>query len=760
MNLNGKTLRVVGLQNCGNMEDEGESKIEPHLGLEFDSVTHAREFYDSYAAQMGFTTRFGQLLRSKVDDSVISRRFVCSKEGFQTNTRTGCPALVRVQKQDSGKWVIDLFRKEHNHELPFSGVLRQAITPLRAVPRSSVPASGWTDTESIGEVGVDGHPRSESNIKRLRRDELEKLPKVEPYTGLEFNSINEAHAYYRAYATKTGFNVRIGQLFRSRKTGIITARRFVCWKEGNQNCQRIGCKAFMRVSRKDSGRWILDRLVKEHNHDLGFDSPVEVNKRISICPKGFKEEVSSVLENLGLVETADVNLIRHRESAIGSDWYHMFLEYFQSRQAEDTGFFYAVEVVDGQCMNVLWADSRSRFSCSQFGDAVIFDTTYRKSNYLLPFASFIGINHHRQPVLLACALIADESKESFTWIFRAWLRAMSGCCPLSIVADQDVSIQEAIVQVFPGTRHRFSPWQIKVKEWENLNLLFSMDDRFKYEYENCVYHSQTFAEFDSSWNALLNKYGLVDNAWLREMYEKREGWVPVYLQGIFFAGIPLSGSVKSYFGTLLLCQTPLRDFILQYQRCIEQSREEESQDDFDSYNLQPILSTKEPVEEQCRKLYTNAVFRVFQKELQECYAYLGIKMYGEGINARYMLRRCGNESDKHIVTFDGSNLSASCSCKMFEYEGVLCRHILNVFSMLNLREIPSCYLLHRWTKNAKYGALRDVESGGTRDVKALMLWSLREAAHTYIESGVTSFERYKLAYDIMQEGRRKLCWKK
>lgn len=77
---------------------------------------------------------------------------------------------------------------------------------------------------------------------------------------------------------------------------------------------------------------------------------------------------------------------------------------------------------------------------------------------MVHFATFVGINHHRQPVLLgcACAFVADEYEESFTWLFETWVQAMSGCQLMSIIADQEKAIQKAIVQVFPRIHHRFS----------------------------------------------------------------------------------------------------------------------------------------------------------------------------------------------------------------------------------------------------------------------------------------------------------------
>ncbi|KAI6683861.1 hypothetical protein NL676_029774 [Syzygium grande] len=142
----------------------------------------------------------------------------------------------------------------------------------------------------------------------------------------------------------------------------------------------------------------------------------------------------------------------------------------------------------------------------------------------------------KQPVLLGCALVADESKEPFIWLFETWLGAMSGCHPNSIIADHDDSILQAIAQVFPSRSHQFSMWQIKTKECEHLGPLSS---DCKYEYEKCVYQSHTVGEFHAACNALLSNYGLRENAWLKEMYEKPENWIPLYLRGTFLLEFPL-----------------------------------------------------------------------------------------------------------------------------------------------------------------------------------------------------------------------------
>lgn len=734
---------------CMNGEDEGESRVEPHVGLEFESADDARDFYNAYAMQAGFKIRIGQLYRSRVDGSIASRRFVCAKEGFQLHSRTGCPAFMRVKRLDSGKWVLDHFHKDHNHDLEPSGEICPPLYQGKylSASKSLVDVYTRSGARSVDEEEEEnGHPCPSGviNVKRLKMEEDEADQNVEPHVGLEFNSANEAYKLYLAFAANAGFKIRIGQLFRSKNDGSITSRRFVCSKEGHQHPSRVGCGAFMRIKRQDSGRWVVDRLQKEHNHDLG-------------APRGVNMKTPAALIDLEEVSGGPVSKRSRESSSIGNDWYNVLFEYFQSRQADDTGFFYAVDTDHGKCRSIFWADGRSRFLCSQFGDAIVFDTTYRRSTYLVPLVMFIGINHHKQPVLLGCSLVADESEESFAWLFRTYLKAMSGRRPVSIIADQDTAIEQAIAEVFPGIHHRFSMWQMKAKEEEYLGALMGTD--FDYDYEQCIYQSHSATEFDSSWITFLEKYGLKNNNWLKEMYKRRKNWVPLFLRGTFFAGIPLRGSMTSYFGALLNAQTPLSEFVLRYEKGLERRREEERRADFTSSDSQLHLRTKEPLEDQCRMLYTITMFKVFQRELVDCYQYFGIKIYEEGIISKYLVKKCGNEDEQQTVTLNASNLNVNCSCQMFEYEGVLCRHVLRVFLIVNVRELPSRYILHRWTKNAEYGLLCDIESGGTsQDLKSLMLWSLREEAHNYIAAGATSLERYKLGLEIMREGRRNFCW--
>ena len=107
-------------------------------------------------------------------------------------------------------------------------------------------------------------------------------PILEPYVGMEFDSEDVAKEFYVEYARREGFVVRVMQRRRSGIDGRTLARRLGCNKQGfspNQKdahrpekkprpSAREGCNATILVKLEKSGKWVVSRFVKEHNHPL------------------------------------------------------------------------------------------------------------------------------------------------------------------------------------------------------------------------------------------------------------------------------------------------------------------------------------------------------------------------------------------------------------------------------------------------------------------------------------------------------------
>ncbi|KAL8026917.1 hypothetical protein ABFX02_14G061100 [Erythranthe guttata] len=117
----------------------------------------------------------------------------------------------------------------------------------------------------------------ENNTRSVEGGEV-----LEPYVGMEFESEEDARRFYNDYARRVGFVVRIMQRRRSEIDGRTLARRLGCNKQGfspnNKGkigpekklraSAREGCKATILFKMEKSGKWVVTRFVKDHNHPL------------------------------------------------------------------------------------------------------------------------------------------------------------------------------------------------------------------------------------------------------------------------------------------------------------------------------------------------------------------------------------------------------------------------------------------------------------------------------------------------------------
>jgi transposase-like protein len=115
----------------------------------------------------------------------------------------------------------------------------------------------------------------------------------------------------------------------------------------------------------------------------------------------------------------------------------------------------------------------------------------------MPFAPFVGVNHHGSSVLLGCGLISHEDTESFSWLFKNWLTCMSGRAPNAIITDQCAAMRNAIENIFPNTRHRWCIWHIMKKVPEKLKG-YEAYEKISYRFRSAVYDSLTVEEFETA----------------------------------------------------------------------------------------------------------------------------------------------------------------------------------------------------------------------------------------------------------------------
>ncbi|RZB62629.1 Protein FAR1-RELATED SEQUENCE 11 [Glycine soja] len=103
------------------------------------------------------------------------------------------------------------------------------------------------------------------------------------------------------------------------------------------------------------------------------------------------------------------------------------------------------------------------------------------------------------------------------------------------------------------------------------------------------------------------------------------------------------------------------------------------------------LKLMSPLQEQAHGVLTRFAFQKFQEEFERSTQY---SIHHENGNEFVLRYYKDANSRKHMVFWDGK--IATCSCKYFEFWGILCRHILSIFLHKDCHEIPSNYLPSRW----------------------------------------------------------------
>ncbi|KAF8398856.1 hypothetical protein HHK36_014720 [Tetracentron sinense] len=336
--------------------------------------------------------------------------------------------------------------------------------------------------------------------------------------------------------------------------------------------------------------------------------------------------------------------------------------YFTRMQQRNSNFFYLMDLDnEGHLRNVFWADARSRAAYSYSGNVVTFDTTYLTNRYDMSFAPFVGVNHHGQSVLLGCGLLADETIESFIWMFKAWLIAMSGRPPNAIITYQCKAMQRAIAEVFPKARHRLCLWHIMKKISDKLGRLREYKE-VKKAMKSVVYESLRITDFEMAWESMIKQYSLEHNEWLTTLYEVQRQWVP----------------------------TSLKEFVDQYDSALRDKYEKEAQADFESLYTNPILKT--------RLVKVNGPIITF-----------AVKERAIGKNGKML------EPKVYEVLFNTIEVEVRCICNLFEHKGILCKHSLCVLNE-HVDEILSQYILLRWRKDFKR---RYVSNQCSKNVQAI-----------------------------------------
>ncbi|XP_062180823.1 protein FAR1-RELATED SEQUENCE 5-like [Phragmites australis] len=571
----------------------------------------------------------------------------------------------------------------------------------------------------------------------------EALLEYEQIVSNTFISADEGFDFYNNYALKKGFSVRKCYMERDKGSKEICLRKFVCSRQGfreakhmkkeskkrkPRNISRCGCRAKMviRLS-KGTWQWYVKDFIDEHNHPLATPdvscllrshrgiSDVQKADIIEMEIAGIrKHQIMNILEmqcggydNVGCISRDIYNFCYHyKQKTIVAGDAETVISHLKARQERDADFFFRYLSDDkGHLKGLFWSDSQSRLDYEEFGDVVVFDSTYRTNRYNLPFVPFVGLNHHRSTIIFGCGIISHETSESYQWLLHTFLAAMSQKHPISVITDGDLAMQRAIKIMLPNSNHRLCTWHIEQNIVRNLHNSDIVKEFRKFLYDCC-----TVQEVERKWDDFIERNQISDQkSWLHQMYQMRNLWCAAYQVGRCFLGLrsnQRSESLNSKLHTHLDGKITLFDMLQHYEHCLSNLRRNEAK--LDSIASQSVPFTgldAANIEKDAAHVFTPTIFALV-KEMIDCVSNFVIsEILDGGDGTTYIVATKGKEDNKFDIDcefIDSSLESISCSCRMLECEGIPCGHIFYVLEkILHADKIPKCCVANRWTMSAK-----------------------------------------------------------
>lgn len=176
-----------------------------------------------------------------------------------------------------------------------------------------------------------------------------------------------------------------------------------------------------------------------------------------------------------------------------------------------------------------------------------------------------------------------------------------------------------------------------------------------------------------------------------------------------------------FFNRFIGYKHALVEFWIRFDTAVDEQREKELREDNATFHTKPQLKTPWPIELHGSEVFTHKVFAKFQKEVIADRDNYVVESTAQVCDLKVT---AVNEDGKKVrkVTCDTNTMIAQCSCMLFVTHGIPCRHIILVLRGALLNELPSHYVLKRWTANCK----REVV------LPRYFRWERKDGFHQYI----------------------------
>ena len=276
---------------------------------------------------------------------------------------------------------------------------------------------------------------------------------------------------------------------------------------------------------------------------------------------------------------------------------------------------------------------------------------------------------------------------------------------------------KAVATVFTSAWHGLCTWHISqnaLKHLSSQNEDESEDEEestILADFSSCMYEYEQEVDFEEAFAAMRGKVS--KSTWLDSIYILKHKWAECYMLGVFSLGMrstQLSESLNNSLKGHLKSDLDIIRFLKRVEHVVQDKRDKESQAEFESRKKQPRIRMMAPILIQASMIYTPSIFEVFQAEYEKYLAAYTVSSNGSNefvIAIGAPIGTLTNEEERKVMV-NLADQMVTCSCRLFERIGILCRQALKGLDLVNIKHLPERYILKRWTRDARSGIIQDM----------------------------------------------------
>ncbi|KAM0889705.1 hypothetical protein ACQ4PT_027520 [Festuca glaucescens] len=250
--------------------------------------------------------------------------------------------------------------------------------------------------------------------------------------------------------------------------------------------------------------------------------------------------------------------------------------------------------------------------------------------------------------------------------------------------------------------HRNCHWHIMKKANEKLGPFLGRHPGLAENFNECINESMSEDEFEARWAEMIAKWQLAEHETFLWLKKYAKYWVPCYYRHRFFPFLQSTQRSEGFNVALKRYINPhnsIKDFVKQYEKLQQRILCKEGHNDYRTDELEPETWSPFPIEKHALAVYTRPVYHRFKLE----FALIGCYNIQPQGNNFYQLvpnnEKCYPYGARYyMVNANGGQFN--CECCKYERDGLLCCHVLKVFTHIGVDAIPEQYILRRWTQGA------------------------------------------------------------